>query len=93
MTAEPLQPTDCSEFRLRIHEYIDAEMGTADCDRVQAHLEDCAPCMSEYERDLVLKALIRRSCACEPAPTGLRTQILARLTTITIEIREDRRGR
>jgi len=84
MTAEPLNPTDCSEFRLRVYEYIDAEMDDDDRDRIKAHLEECGPCMSEYERDLVLKALVRRSCASRPAPRTLRLQIMARITTITV---------
>ena len=56
MSAEPVRPTDCSEFRLRVYEYIDAEMDQGDCSRVKAHLDECGMCMSEYERDLVLKA-------------------------------------
>ncbi|GMA38931.1 mycothiol system anti-sigma-R factor [Mobilicoccus caccae] len=93
MSAEPVRPTDCSEFRLRVYEYIDAEMEEVDCGRIRAHLAECGTCMSEYERDLVLKALVRRSCACEPAPTTLRMQILARITTVTVEVRsEDSRG-
>lgn len=84
MTAEHAHPTDCSEFRLRVYEYIDAEMGDDDRDRIKAHLEECSPCMSEYERDLVLKALVRRSCACQPAPRTLRMQIMARITTFGV---------
>lgn len=89
MSAEPVRPTDCSEFRLRVYEYIDAEMDQGDCSRVKAHLDECGMCMSEYERDLVLKALVRRSCACEPAPTTLRLQILARITTVRPERARD----
>jgi hypothetical protein len=34
----------------------------------------------------MLKTLVRRSCGCESAPTQLRMQIMARITTITLEI-------
>ncbi|WP_313566270.1 mycothiol system anti-sigma-R factor [Mobilicoccus sp.] len=84
---EEVHPTDCSEFRLRVFEYIDAEMDEGDCDRIKAHLDACSPCMTEYERDLVLKALVRRSCACQPAPRTLRMQIMAQITTF--EVREE----
>ncbi|HET7303323.1 MAG TPA: mycothiol system anti-sigma-R factor [Segeticoccus sp.] len=76
--------TDCDEVVLKIYEYLDGEMGPGDCARIRQHLQECAPCMDEYERDQVLKALIRRSCACEPAPVALRTQILARITSVTV---------
>ncbi|GAB48440.1 mycothiol system anti-sigma-R factor [Mobilicoccus pelagius] len=81
-------PTDCSEVRLRVFEYIDAEMDAGDCERLKTHLDECGACMSEYERDLVLKALVRRSCACQPAPRTLRMQIMARITTFGLT-RED----
>ena len=31
----------------------------------------------------MLKTLVQRSCECEAAPTQLRMQIMARITTIT----------
>ena len=84
MSAESGHPTDCSEFRLRMYEYIDSEMDDADRERLTDHLERCSPCMTEYERDLVLKALVRRSCSRQEAPRTLRMQIMARITTFTI---------
>ena len=78
------QDSDCDEVLLKIYEYLDGEMSAEDCARMKQHLQECAPCMDEYERDQVLKALIRRSCACEPAPVTLRTQILAQITSVTV---------
>lgn len=88
MSAAEQHPFDCSEFSLRVYEYIDAEMNDADCVRLRAHLDECGQCLDEYERDMVLKALVRRSCACQPAPATLRLQILARLTTVAVEVRD-----
>ncbi|WP_168581952.1 mycothiol system anti-sigma-R factor [Gephyromycinifex aptenodytis] len=82
-------PFDCSEFNLRVYEYIDSEMTAQDCERLRAHLDECGSCLDEYERDLVLKALVRRSCACQPAPTTLRMQILARITTVSVQITDN----
>ena len=78
--------TDCSEILLRVFEYIDQEMGPEDCARIQSHLDECAECMSAYQRDLLLKALVRRSCGCEQAPETLRVSIMTRLTTVRLEI-------
>lgn len=84
----PREPTDCSEVLLRIYEYLDDEMTDEDCVRVRAHLDECGDCMTEYERDRLLKSLIRRSCVCQAAPETLRLSILTRITTVRIQYDE-----
>ena len=81
---------DCSRARLQLYEYLDGEMDPDDCVKIRQHLEQCGPCLKEYDIDQTLKALVRRSCGCEVAPTELRTQIISRITTInmTVEIRD-----
>ncbi len=80
--------SDCSEVLLRVFEYIDQEMTQDDCARIKAHLDGCGDCMSIYERDLLLKALIRRSCGCETAPDTLRMSIMTRITMVHVEYDE-----
>ena len=77
--------TDCSEVLDRVFEYLDNEMGELDCAKIAQHLRECGPCLEEYDLDKALKALIRRSCACEPAPEELRTRIMTRITSIRVE--------
>jgi mycothiol system anti-sigma-R factor len=75
---------------MQLYEYLDGEMAPEDIDKIREHLAHCGPCLQEYDLDQTLKALIRRSCSCEAAPRQLRTQILARITTIkmTVEFRD-----
>ena len=80
--------TDCSEVLHRIYEYLDGEMRPDDTLADRQHLEECGPCLREYDLDQMLKALVRRSCAGEAAPGELRTQIMARITTVTVEVRD-----
>ena len=80
--------TDCSEVLHRVYEYLDGEMGPEDTSHIRQHLEECGPCLREYDLDQMLKALVRRSCTGEAAPSELRMQILARITTVTIEVRD-----
>ncbi len=80
--------TDCSETVLRIFEFLDGEMGPADCVRMQAHLDECGPCLREYQLDQALKMVVKRSCGGETAPVELRTTILRRLTMVHLEIGE-----
>jgi mycothiol system anti-sigma-R factor len=78
--------TDCSEAVLRIFELLDGEMGPADCARIQAHLEECEPCLKEYRLDQALKMVIKRSCGREAAPVELRTSIMHRLTMVHVDV-------
>ena len=75
--------TPCSEVLDRVFEYLDGEMGEPDCAKIQVHLDECSHCLTEYQRDELLKALVRRSCSGEVAPAGLRTRIMATITTVT----------
>ena len=78
--------TDCSEVLHRVYEYLDGEMTPDDTRKIKDHLDACGPCLQEYDLDQALEAIVKRSCACEEAPVELRTQIMARITTIRFEI-------
>ena len=78
---------DCSHALMQVYQYLDGEMGPDDCAKIREHLEQCGPCLEEYDIDQMLKTLVRRSCGCESAPTQLRMQIMARITTINFEPR------
>ena len=80
--------SDCSEVLHRVYEYLDGEMTHNDTVKIKHHLDECGPCLQEYDLDQALKALVKRSCACEEAPVELRTQIMARITTIRYTISE-----
>ncbi|MBC7557826.1 MAG: mycothiol system anti-sigma-R factor [Dermatophilaceae bacterium] len=77
---------DCSRARLQLYEYLDGEMDPDDCVKIRAHLEQCGPCLKEYDIDQIIKALVRRSCDCEAAPMELRSQIMSRITTFTMTV-------
>ncbi|HEV7172631.1 mycothiol system anti-sigma-R factor [Pedococcus sp.] len=78
--------SDCSEVLHRVYEYLDGEMTSDDTAKIKQHLDACGPCLKEYDLDQALKALVKRSCACEEAPVELRTQIMARITTIQVRL-------
>lgn len=84
MTDTNKNGTDCAEVVLRLFEYVDNEAGPEDCETIKSHLDECAPCLMEYERDLLLKALVRRACASDRAPSALRMQVMSRITSITV---------
>ncbi len=79
---------DCSEVLYRVYEYLDGEMSADDTYKIKEHLDECGPCLKEYDLDQALKALVKRSCQSEEAPVQLRTQIMARITRIRYEVSE-----
>jgi mycothiol system anti-sigma-R factor len=78
--------TDCSEALLRVYEYLDGELGPEDCEKIQAHLDECDPCLKQYDLDTTLKSLIKRSCGCETAPDALRLTIMSRISMTVISV-------
>lgn len=79
----------CPEYVARLYAYIDGELTGAQYEEIKAHLLDCPPCLTEYERDMLLKKLVKRACACEQAPATLRTSILTQISYSYTEIRRE----
>lgn len=78
--------TDCREVLDRVFEFLDGEMGQLDVARIKEHLDECGPCLRQYDLDVVLKSLLRRSCVCEQAPQELRQKILVRITQVRLDL-------
>jgi len=76
---------DCAQALARVYEYLDGELSPADLDKIREHIDECGPCLQQYDLDVALKALVRRSCQ-ESAPADLRERIMVKLTEIRIEI-------
>jgi mycothiol system anti-sigma-R factor len=76
----------CGEVLQRVYELLDGEMNEADVARLKGHIEDCGPCFAEYNLDVMLKALLRRSCTCEEAPVELRQRILVQITEVRVQL-------
>lgn len=77
--------TDCSEFMLRIYEYMDGEMVAEEHLRFQAHVRECRPCLQQHDVDQKVRGLIRRVTPSPVAPESLRAAIVARITTIQVD--------
>jgi len=77
--------SDCSEALLRVFEFLDGEMGPDDHAKIRAHLDTCGECLRQYDLDQMVKVVVKRSCAPEPAPVHLRATIMRRLTVIRVD--------
>jgi mycothiol system anti-sigma-R factor len=77
---------DCSEILQRVYVFIDNELEDASNDEIRQHLEECGPCLDQYDLERSVKKLVGRCCGDEHAPDSLRAKILLRLTELRVEI-------
>lgn len=75
---------DCRDVLDRVYEYLDAELTHHDILKIKQHLDECGPCLEKFDLENALKALVKRSCQ-EPAPDGLRTRIMTRITEVRLQ--------
>ena len=68
--------TDCSEALLRIYEYLDGELGPEECAKIQAHLDECAPCAEPYDFYAELRRCVQQRCQDQAPP-----ELLDRIAT------------
>lgn len=66
---------DCSEVLGRMIFFLDNELDQAGSDEIKQHLDDCGPCLSQYDLERTVKALVARSCT-ECAPESLRERVV-----------------
>jgi mycothiol system anti-sigma-R factor len=77
---------DCSEILQRVYVFIDNELEDASGDEIRQHLEECAPCLDQYDLERCVKKLVHRSCGGDRAPESLREKVLLRITEVRLEI-------
>ena len=75
---------DCGALYEMLTAYCDDELTEADCAKIREHMDECEKCSHQYQSDIALKSLVRRSCQCEQAPASLRVQIMTRISTYQV---------
>jgi anti-sigma factor (TIGR02949 family) len=76
---------DCGDALGHLYEFIDGEIGPEDHDRIRHHLDECGPCLQEYDVERIVRALVARSC-CEHAPLELRAKVMAEIVSARIRL-------
>ena len=79
--------TDCADYLERIVYFLDNELDEADCTAVQAHLDECGPCLERFDLQRTVKAVVARSCS-ESAPTDLRQRVMVQIREVQVRITE-----
>jgi mycothiol system anti-sigma-R factor len=75
---------DCSDVLSLVYDFLDGEIDDAMRARIANHLDECGPCLKQFGLEQAVKALVHRSCTCEPAPESLRVQIVTRIRQVSI---------
>ncbi|WP_188197473.1 mycothiol system anti-sigma-R factor [Nonomuraea sp. SYSU D8015] len=78
--------TDCREVLDKVYAYLDGELDEGDCVDIRVHLDECGPCLKEYDLDKAIKALVHKHCGCDPVPADLRSKVLARIAQVRSEL-------
>ncbi|MGV8909083.1 MAG: mycothiol system anti-sigma-R factor [Propionicimonas sp.] len=68
---------DCTDVLRSLYAFHDNELSVAEADEIRQHLMACEPCLDHFQVEDALRVLIRRCCAEEKAPEGLRTRVRA----------------
>jgi mycothiol system anti-sigma-R factor len=79
-------PVDsCASVLRDVWLFLDDELDPDNRRAVQQHLDDCSPCLEQAGLDHKLKLLLHDKCGGDRAPEGLRTRLVARLRTLSVD--------
>ncbi|MEU6730644.1 mycothiol system anti-sigma-R factor [Nonomuraea wenchangensis] len=78
--------TDCREVLDKVYAYLDGELTEHDVVEIRVHLDECSPCLKEYDLDKAVKALVAKHCGCDPVPADLRSKVLDRIAQVRAEL-------
>lgn len=68
----------CREAVEALYEFLDGELTEAKRQRIQAHLDDCSPCLEAYDFEAELRLVVKTRCE-ESVPQSLKDRILSQL--------------
>lgn len=89
LTADGCDGPDCETALESLYLFLDREIDSASCAEIQAHIDDCSECLTQYDLERLVKSLVSRSCS-EVAPEPLRDKVLFSIRTVQVQISEYR---
>jgi mycothiol system anti-sigma-R factor len=82
---ESLSTNKCQEALSTLYHYLDGELTPEKRDEIRHHLEECEPCLSAFDFEKELKALVGRCCREQNVPDSLRSRVVAALEGLSAE--------
>lgn len=79
---------DCGEAIHRLYHFLDGELTPQRRTEIQAHLDDCGPCLEAFDFEAELRLMISVKCRDE-VPETLRIRIAQAIRHEEIHFRPD----
>lgn len=80
------KPDDCCEaIRRQVFAACDGELRTEVLVTIDAHLQHCAPCRTQYAADATFLRVVREAVSTDVAPQSLRDRIALLIHAQTTE--------
>ena len=76
--------SECTAVLKDVWLFLDNEMDAESRARVQHHLDECSPCLTEAGLDQKLKELLHRKCGGDRAPEQFRNRLVAELSALSV---------
>ncbi|HVW79332.1 MAG TPA: mycothiol system anti-sigma-R factor [Mycobacteriales bacterium] len=70
---------DCVEVIRRVDIYLAQDFDEANCVEVRHHLEECRPCLEQFDMYEDVKKLVSRCCGGEVASEDFKTRLRLKL--------------
>ena len=83
-----MREVDCRFVEERVHRFLDGELTEREADELRHHIDACAHCLDETDLIDALRKLVRRACACPPAPETLRLRVVTQIHTVRFTVVE-----
>jgi mycothiol system anti-sigma-R factor len=65
---------DCNETLRELYLFLDGQLTEDDRTHIQAHLDDCSPCLEAFDFEAELRLVVRNRCS-DAVPESLRERI------------------
>jgi mycothiol system anti-sigma-R factor len=85
VTGDDSREIDCREILAEVYLYLDLECDESRRSLIQAHLDECHPCLREFGIEREVKALVARCCGRDSAPAKLRDRLRQRIEDIAAD--------
>ena len=72
------QHDTCQEALEELYTFLDGEMTVEKREHIRVHLDDCNPCLEQYDFEAELRIVISKKCK-EAVPQTLKDKILRAL--------------
>ena len=79
----------CTEVLDRVYSYLDHELDRPDYTKIRQHLDECGPCLREYDLEEAVKHLVHKCCGSDRASDELRVKVMARIQQVQAELEGD----